>query len=181
MVTIFVSALVGAVAAYGLSQAQWRREDRLRWLQDRRQAYRDFLVKVDNWELLDYEAAVNGEIEEWYEAPPEDRLDPLLGVQSSTRLRPRANVAASAVSESLTDLSLVASRRAVDVATEVHTAMRSLSDVRMTSPPRACGGVSGEHNEAQMHFQEARKRFVSLARGELGADGRQPVRRRSAT
>jgi hypothetical protein len=130
--------------------------------------YAAFLSALDRWEELDYEAAANGETEEWFEAPPEDRMEPLLGVRVSTRLRPRVNEAAAKTRELLTELDLIGSRLAHGRAESTVARMRLLSDVRLISPPHACGGCSVEHNEAQSAYQDRRGQFVAAVRAELG-------------
>ena len=170
MLSIVVSAGVGAVVALLLDTVRWRREDRRRWAPERRQAYGAFLAAVNRWEELDYEAAANGELEEWFEAPPEDRFEPLTGVHTSSRIRPRANAAAATAYERLTDLQLVGSNAVWPLAQHVCEQMRALSNVRYVSPPRDCGGSSDDHNEATNVFIAARDAFVEAVRTDLGSD-----------
>ena len=95
LVTTIVAAAVGAVASLAVNAVQWRRDDKLKWDPERRIAYERFVTSIDRWDELDDHAAVNGELEEWFDAPLDDRLEPLTGVYESSRLRPRANAAAS--------------------------------------------------------------------------------------
>ncbi|MEZ5371257.1 MAG: hypothetical protein R2704_00580 [Microthrixaceae bacterium] len=95
LVTTLVAAAVGAIASLAVNAVQWRRDDKLRWDPERRTAYERFLTAIDRWEDLDHHAAMKGELEEWFDAPPEDWLERLTGLNASTRLRPRVNAAAT--------------------------------------------------------------------------------------
>lgn len=170
MLTVVLSLVGGGIVGVLLERLRWSREDRVRFAPERRQAYNAFLSSIDLWERLDYEAAVNGELEDWYEAPPEDRMDPLLGAQTSTRLRPRANVAADQAHVHLTEIETSAPDAVTEKTQALRDAMRDLSTLRYSSPPRACGGASEEHNEAQEKFQTARAAFMVVVRKELRSD-----------
>ena len=169
MIESLATAFIGGLIVFIADRVRWRREDRVRWLEARRAAYAAFLGSVDRWEELDYEAAVNGEVEQWIEAPAEDRLSSVLGVVSTTtRIRPHVRQAAWAAEQRRTELELVASEHASKLAVELVHLMHSLSEVRLESPPHSCGGCSDEHNVAQAQFQDLHRRFVEAVRTELG-------------
>src|SRR5688572_21995318 len=75
VVTILLSAAVGALVVVAQDRLRWKREDRLRWVSERREAYGAFRTAVRRWDHLDHEAALAGEIEEWYDAPADDVRD----------------------------------------------------------------------------------------------------------
>lgn len=170
LVTAIVAAAVGAGASLAVNAVQWRRDDKLRWDPERRIAYEGFVIAIDRWEELDHHAAVNGELEEWFDAPPDDRLEPLTGVYASTRLRPRVNAAASEAQSRLTELELIGSGTVTDQAKALAEAMRNLCNVRYTSPPRDCGGASEDLNTAVDQWNAARSAYIAAVRVELGTN-----------
>lgn len=170
MITSFLTAVVGGVVVLFADRVRWRREDKTRWFQERRAAYGGYLAAVDRWNELDHEAAMSGELEEWFEVPTTDRLDPLLGLQTSSRIRPRANAHAAIAHDRLTDLALFGSSTVLMNARLLHDEMHKLSSVRYGSPPRACGGASQDLIGADEQFNAVRRAFVLTVRGELGAD-----------
>ncbi len=170
MVELIETALtLSAGAGLGLlvERLKWHREDTLRWVAERQRAYREFLSALDRWEELDFEAAAGGETERWFEAPPEDRMEPLLGVQVSQRLRPRANAAAATCQDALAEIGLIGSRTVFRRAESAVARMRLLSAVRLDSPPCRCGGATDEHEEAQVMYQLRRDQFVTAVRQDL--------------
>ena len=170
MLTILVAAVVGGLASLALDALRWRREDHQRWNPDRRAAYEAFVTSVDQWDELDHHAAMNGELEEWYEAPLDDQLEPLIGAYTSTRLRPRVNGAAIQSHARLTELELIGTTAVTTRAMALHDAMRNLSDVRYASPPRHCGGASDDLNAAVYGYTAARTEYVAVVRLELRTD-----------
>lgn len=170
MLTSFFTAVVGGLIVLVADRVRWWRDDRLRWVSPRRELCTSFLDAVDRWEELDHEAAMRGEIEEWIDAPDEDRLDPLLGTRTSTRIRPLANTAAAEVHRHLTELELVGSPTMTDRARALRDELLDLSRVRYSSPPRSCGGASEDLVAAGDRFQRERGAFVAAVRRELGVD-----------
>lgn len=169
MLTAIVSAMLGGAAVYALERVRWNREDRLRWSAPRRDAYSAFLVAIDRWDALDHAAAMRGEIEEWYDAPKEDLSEALIGVPVSTRLRPSARAAALATYDRLTDLELIGSSAVLAQAKTLWESMRALSAMRYSSPPRSCGGASGDLVAAGDTQRRHRDGFVAEARRDLAA------------
>ncbi len=149
---------------------RWRREDRLRWMAVRREVYGGFLTALDQWNELDHAAAVRGEVEQWFDAPPEDRLDALLGTTTSARIRPRATSAAREAHARLAELELVGSAAVTECARELSAVTQRLSDIRYSSPPRACGGASDDLVAGGERYQAQRQAFVAAVRRELGAE-----------
>ena len=170
LLTILITGGVTVTGTLVVTQRGWRREDELRWVPERRKAYSDFLAAVNRWDDLDHEAAMYGEIEEFHETPPEDRLEPLTGEYTSGRIRPRANAAAAKAAERLADMELVGSKVVVAAATALRDEMNSLSNVRYISPPRSCGGASDDLNEAWTQFEAVRDAYKAAVRAELGSD-----------
>lgn len=169
MLTTFFTAVLGGLVVLLADRVRWRREDGLRWVSPRHELCAAFLDALDRWEELDHEAAMRGEIEDWIEAPEEDRLDPLLGTRTSTRIRPLANAAAAEVHRHLTELELVGSAAMTDRARVLRDELLDLSRVRYSSPPRSCGGASDDLVAASDRFQRERGAFVAAVRSELGA------------
>jgi len=165
---IVLTAFLSVVGAYLLHRFQWRREDQVRWARDRREAYSGFLAAVNRWDDLDHEAAMKGEIEEWHEAPPEDRFDPLTGVMTSSRLRPHVNAAALVVDQRLGEIELVGSTAVFGRARALRDQIGALGAIRLDSPPRGCGGVSHDLYLRQEKFIAARDAFVAAVRADLG-------------
>lgn len=166
----FFTAVVGGLVVLVADRVRWRREDRLRWVNPRRELCTSFLDAVDRWEDLDHEAAMRGENEDWIDAPDGDRLDPLLGTRTSTRMRPLANTAAAEVHRHLTELELIGSPTMTDRARALRDELLDLSRVRYSSPPRSCGGASEDLVASSERFQRERSAFVDVVRRELGAD-----------
>ena len=170
VVTTIVAAAVGAVASLAVNAVQWRRDDKLKWDPERRIAYERFVTSIDRWEELDHHAAVKGELEEWFDAPLDDRLEPLTGVYESSRLRPRVNAAASEARSRLAELELIGSPAVTNQARALTEAMHCLCCVRYTSPPRDCGGASEPLNIAVDRYNIARSEYVNAVRAELGTN-----------
>lgn len=51
----FVTAIVGGLVVLVADRVRWRREDRRRWVNPRRELCTSFLDAVDRWEELDHE------------------------------------------------------------------------------------------------------------------------------
>lgn len=170
MLTTFFTAVVGGLVVLVADRVRWQREDRLRWVNPRRELCTSLLDAVDRWEELDHEAAMRGEIEDWIDAPDGDRLDPLLGTRTSTRIRPLANTAAAEVHRHLTELELVGSPTMTDRARALRDELLDLSRLRYSSPPRSCGGASEDLVASSERFQRQRSAFVDVVRRELGAN-----------
>lgn len=168
--TSFVTAVIGGLVVLLADRGRWRREDRLRWVANRHSAYAAFLAAIDRWDELDHVAALRGEREDWHEAPPEDLLDPVLGVQTSSRVRPRATAAAMEVAARLVDVELVAPSSVRQAADELRSRARELSWTRFEDPPRSCGGAGAALVAAEASFQTSRDQFVAATRADLRVD-----------
>lgn len=166
----FLTAVIGGLVVLLADRVRWRRENRVRWVSPRRELYTAFLDAIDRWEELDHWAAMRGENEDWIEGPEEDRLDALVGIRTSTRLRPLVNVAAAEAHCRLTELELVGSLTMTRRARTLRDELFDHSHVRYSSPPRSYGGSSDDLVAASNGFQQERERFVAFVRRELGAN-----------
>jgi hypothetical protein len=175
LVTTIVAAAVGAVASLVVNAVQWRRDDKLKWDPERRIAYERFVTSIDRWEELDHHAAVKAGIEEWFDAPLADRLEPLTGVCASSRLRPHVNAAASEARSRLAELELIGSPTVIKQARALTEAMHNLFNVlrlaatglrrRVRATPH-CG------RPLQQRAIRLSRRGSSRARHELTSEGK---------
>lgn len=170
MLESLMTAVVGGLVVLAGERARGRWEDRRRWLPDRRSAYAKFLAAIDEWDRLDYDAALNGEVEEWFDAPPEDWRDPRVVAPATQRLRPWANAARSDAFGCLTDVELVGTTAVTVAARALAEELGRASMVRMQSPPRHCGGASDELIAAEDALGAARRTFTAAVRKDLGTD-----------
>jgi hypothetical protein len=161
-----------------------RREDRLRWLASRREAYERLLTATHEWrdsemEIAEYIGTMR-ELTTWKSDPIFDEhwfVDQVEREGDLTvtflgsrvrRLRTAADEAKRETAASLSAIEMIGSPPVVQCATVVRNQLVSLIQVASEYPPRECGGWSEPLVTAYDHHDNARRSFVEAVRKELG-------------
>lgn len=162
-----------------------RREDRLRWYVNRREAYERLLTAAQEWresemEIAEYIGTMR-QITTWQSDPIfdehwfVDHVEREQGDATGTflvsrvrRLRTVADEAKRAVSASLSAIEMIGSPPVVARAAEISDSLISLIQVASEYPPHECGGWPEPLAAVYDQHESARRDFVAEVRKELG-------------
>lgn len=156
---MIVGAVLGGLGVVIGERLRWRREDKQRWLQTRRDVYGDFLIAVDRWDRLDDDAALHGEFQ------PEGDITQ----HPDMPKRLKAMEAADEAFARLSDLELMGVQAVIDQAQQLYDSTRQVAFTRYDFPPRGCGGMSDELVKVCEQRRKSRDAYVATVRNELGA------------
>ncbi len=152
LVGVVVGGLLTYFLTFRIEQARWKREDKYRWTQEKRAAYAKFIsAATDAHSLLSSLAVMKGSEE-----------------ASHQELRKKTYRRLEEIGNAMGEINLLGHQELVSAANDV---LKPVANITM----KGFGGITLQESEKYLQqMQEARKKFVELARkdlaGELKAD-----------
>lgn len=174
----------GGVIGSWLSEfRQSRREDRLRWYVNRREAYERLLTSMHEWRTSELEIAESvGTLrqltgwqddpifdEGWFLTQAESHKDDTIAylISKVRRLREDAESFRREVDASLAAVEMISSAPVVQCSNGLREDLHSLVRITADFPPRECGGWSEPLVHAYDQHESSRKQFIDEVRREL--------------
>jgi hypothetical protein len=174
----------GGVIGSWLSEfRQSRREDRLRWYVNRREAYERLLTSMHEWRTSELEIAESvGTLrqltgwqddpifdEGWFLTQAESHKDDTIAylISKVRRLREDAESFRREVDASLAAVEMISSAPVVQRSNGLREDLHSLVRIAADFPPRECGGWSEPLVQAYDQYETSRKQFINEVRKEL--------------
>jgi hypothetical protein len=184
-VLTFVALLgTGGVIGSWLNELrQSRRDDRLRWYVNRREAYERLLTAMHEWRMSELQIAESvGTLrqltgwqddpifdEAWFLKQADSQQDDTIAYLTSKvrKLRKDADTFRREVDASLAAVEMISSAPVVQRANGLREDLHSLVGIAADFPPRECGGWSEPLAQAYEQHEESRKQFINDVRKEL--------------
>jgi hypothetical protein len=176
----------GAIGSWLNELRRNRREDRVRWHGERREAYERFLTAAEtmyNSELVIAQHIGNlRESTDWGDDPLFDeeyllRQAEMLNDEWTSYAvgkvrseRPLANTARDQLASSLAAIEMISDPMVVSAARGYHATLHTFVLTAAEYPPRECGGWSEPLADVSDRVQAGRETFVAATRKELGVE-----------